>query len=112
MKALSLAASIVFGGLALAGSRAEFPTGTYEGTADWRGPGGKTGTYTVEKTFEGNRVTAHYTWTDAQARDEKHTITFAEDRGASLRRRRREGPERGIGPLLLTRAPIARRSAR
>ena len=77
MRALSLAASILLGGLGLAGSNGDFPSGTYAGTADWRGPGGKTGTYTVEKTFEGNRVTALYTWTDATARNEKHTITFA-----------------------------------
>ena len=77
MRALSVAASFFLGGLALAGSHGDLPSGTYAGTADWRGPGGTTGTYTVEKTFEGNRVTAHYTWTGATARDEKHTITFA-----------------------------------
>ena len=77
MRSLSLAASIFLGGLVLAGPHGDFPSGTYAGTADWRGPGGKTGTYTVEKTFEGNRVTAQYTWTDATAKNEKHTITFA-----------------------------------
>ena len=52
------------------------PSGTYTGTADWRGPGGSSGTYTVEKTFDGNTLTSRYAWREPKEREEKHTVTF------------------------------------
>ena len=70
-------AAVLASGLADAAGTARLPSGTYTGSADWRGPGGSTGTYTVEKIFSGNNVTARYAWKDTQAREEKHTVTFA-----------------------------------
>ena len=78
MKNLGVLAAVLAAGVSFAGSPATLPSGTYTGTADWRGPGGSSGKYTVEKTFDGNSFTAHYTWTDAQRREEQHTVTFAQ----------------------------------
>jgi hypothetical protein len=66
----------------LAGSDESFPSGTYSGTAVWRGPGGSTGSYTVEKTFADQTLRSRYTWKDTQARDEEHSVTFAAKPGS------------------------------
>jgi hypothetical protein len=67
----------IFGaGLALAAPSA-LPQGSYTGTASWRGAGGTGGTYTVEKSFKENTLTAHYAWTEPKAKEETHTVTFA-----------------------------------
>jgi hypothetical protein len=77
MRNLVVVAAVIAAGMSFAETGAPLPSGTYTGTADWRGPGGSSGQYTVEKTFDGNSLTAHYTWTDAQRREERHTVTFA-----------------------------------
>lgn len=59
-----------------AGGNPDFPSGTFAGTASWRGPGDTSGSYAVEKTFTGDTLHARYTWTDPQAREEKHTVRF------------------------------------
>ena len=60
------------------------PNGTFNGTAQWRGPGGSTGTYAVEKSIEGATMTARYTWQDQGARQETHTVTFAAKAGEPM----------------------------
>jgi len=77
MRTIGVMLAILLPAMAQAGPGSGLPSGTYTGTADWRGPGGSTGTYTVEKMFNGATMTSRYTWTDTQAREEKHTFTFA-----------------------------------
>jgi hypothetical protein len=71
-------------GSSLAGPSAGLPHGHYVGTADWKGPGGSSGTYTVEKAFEGDRLAATYKWTDKTAREEKHTVRFTTKPGEAV----------------------------
>lgn len=77
MRTIGMMLAILLPALAQAVPGLELPSGTYSGTAEWRGPGGSTGTYTVEKMFDGATMTARYAWTDTQAREEKYTLTFA-----------------------------------
>jgi hypothetical protein len=77
MRTIGVMLALLLSGVAQAGPGSGLPSGKYTGTADWRGPGGSTGTYTVEKDFDGTTMTARYAWTDTQAREEKHTVTFA-----------------------------------
>ena len=63
--------------LQTASGASSLPSGTYTGTASWRGPGEATGTYRVEKTFSGTTLSARYTWTEPAPREEQHTVEFA-----------------------------------
>ena len=73
---VGLALGLVLAGAAHAGAGSELPAGSYAGTAEWRGPGGTSGTYEVEKTFSGRTLSARYVWKDTAAHEEKHTVTF------------------------------------
>jgi len=86
MRAWHVIASVLVAGVSLAGNKDSLPSGKYTGNADWKGPGGASGTYAVEKTFDGKSVVAHYTWNDdgKKAHDERHTVTFATDGAAPL----------------------------
>jgi hypothetical protein len=53
------------------------PQGTFEGRADWRGAGGASGSYTVERSFEGNTMHARFAWTEPESRSESLAMTFA-----------------------------------
>jgi hypothetical protein len=53
------------------------PAGSYAGTARWIGAKGARGSYTVERTFNGNVVTNHYEWTGTKRVSENHRMTFA-----------------------------------
>jgi hypothetical protein len=77
MRSMGMLVALALAGASLAEPPAGLPRGTYTGAADWRGPGGTTGTYTVEKTFDGDRVSALYRWNDTGSREERHAITFA-----------------------------------
>ncbi len=77
MKAACVMAAVMLAGLAQSGSTVGLPSGTYAGTASWRGPADSVGSYKVERTFSGNTLTAHFAWTDTQAREERHSVTFA-----------------------------------
>lgn len=72
----TFAVGMLAAGLAQAASPG-LPAGSYTGTATWRGPGGSSGTYTVERTIAGNTITAHYAWTEPKPREEKHAMTLA-----------------------------------
>jgi hypothetical protein len=76
MKRLGLMTLILAASLARAASPA-FPEGSFSGTAAWRGPSGSTGTYAVERIFDGTTIKSHYSWTEPQAREETVTMTFA-----------------------------------
>ena len=77
MRAWQVIASVLVAGVSFAGPKDALPSGKYTGSADWKGPGGSSGTYTVEKTFDGTSVVASYTWSDdKKAHDERHTVTF------------------------------------
>jgi hypothetical protein len=84
MKALAILIAGLAAGTCLAGTSAGLPHGNYVGTADWKGPRGSSGTYTVEKSFDGDRIAATYRWTDETAREEKHTITLAAKPGEAV----------------------------
>lgn len=52
--------------------------GTFTGTGDWKGPGGSTGSYTVETTISGDVVTSRYVWPQKGGdRKESTTLRFA-----------------------------------
>jgi hypothetical protein len=53
------------------------PAGSYAGTARWIGANGARGSYTVERTFNGNVLTNHYEWTGSKQTSETHRVTFA-----------------------------------
>ena len=53
------------------------PAGTYAGTARWIAANGTRGSYTVERSFNGNVVTNHYEWTGSKRTSETHRMTFA-----------------------------------
>lgn len=73
MRNIILAIGVLAAGVS---SAAMLPEGAYTGTASWRGPGGATGTYSVERSFSGNTMTAHYSWTQPQPREETLSVTF------------------------------------
>lgn len=77
MTAIRIGVGMLLAGWAASAFATGLPVGTYVGTADWRGPGGSTGTYAVEKTFSGDTVTARYSWKDEKSREETQTVTFA-----------------------------------
>ena len=83
MRAAAILIAGLTAGTCLAGT-ASLPQGKYVGSADWKGPQGSSGTYTVEKSFEGDRIAATYRWTDKQAREEKHTLTFVPKPGQAV----------------------------
>jgi hypothetical protein len=75
-----VAMSVVLGGAAWAGSDgASFPAGDWAGTAQWRGPGGSSGTYEVSKSFAGRTLSARYAWDGERSGEERHTVTFTLD---------------------------------
>jgi hypothetical protein len=73
MRSIILAIGVLAAGVS---SAATLPEGAYAGTANWRGPGGSTGTYSVERSFSGNTMTAHYSWAQPQPREETLSVTF------------------------------------
>ena len=77
MKQKSIVMTVLLAAGAVLAAPSDFPGGKFTGTADWRGPGGSTGTYTVEKSFTGTTITSRYAWTEPQPREEKITLTFA-----------------------------------
>ncbi len=76
MLKITFAIAVLAAGLAQAASPA-LPAGSYAGTATWRGQGGSSGTYTVERTFSGNTMSYHFAWTEPKPREETHTMTLA-----------------------------------
>ena len=76
MRKLACLAAVMAGGMAVAGSPT-LPGGTFTGTAEWRGPRGSSGTYTVERTFEGDTMRSKFAWNEGKPRTEEHVITFA-----------------------------------
>jgi len=76
MKALGLTTLILAASLARAAAP-PLPEGTFAGTAAWRGPSGSTGTYAVERNFNGTTITSHYSWTEPKPREETVTLTLA-----------------------------------
>ena len=76
MRKLAYVAIVVAAGLAQAGATA-LPGGTFTGTAEWRGAGGMTGTYTVERTFDGNTMRSKFAWNEGKPRAEEHVLTFS-----------------------------------
>jgi hypothetical protein len=76
MKRIVCLVAVAAAGLAQAGGAA-LPGGAFSGTAEWRGPKGSTGTYTVERTFEGNTMRSKFTWDEGKPRNEEHVLTFS-----------------------------------
>jgi hypothetical protein len=76
MRNVAFAIGILTTGIAWAASPG-LPAGSYTGTATWRGPGGSTGTYAVERSFSGGTMTTHFAWSEPQPREEKVTMTLA-----------------------------------
>ncbi len=73
----ALLATALAGGLALA-APSGLPVGNFEGTADWRGPGGSSGSYTVSRSFAGNTMTSRYAWNEgANAKREEYVLTLS-----------------------------------
>ncbi len=77
MKAFGLTTLVLAASLAGAASPT-LPEGAFSGTATWRGPSGSTGSYAVERRFDGTTITSHYSWTEPEAREETHSMTFAQ----------------------------------
>jgi len=73
MKKAMFVVAILAAGAARA---AVFQEGSYAGVATWRGSGGTSGDYTVEKSFSGNTIRARYAWSQPQPREERITLTF------------------------------------
>lgn len=69
---------LALGTVLSAASGPSLPSGGFRGTASWHGPGGSSGTYTVDRAFQGNAMSARYTWVDEkqEPREEQHTVTF------------------------------------
>jgi len=76
MKRLGWTLGILAAGLVQAASPG-LPTGSYAGTATWRGPSDSAGTYTAERAFSGNTMTSRFRWTEPKPREEQITITLA-----------------------------------
>jgi hypothetical protein len=68
-------AALLASSLAAAGGP-PLPQGAFAGTADWRGAAGASGTYAVERTFDGNTMRARFTWSEPQPRSESLALTF------------------------------------
>jgi hypothetical protein len=66
----------IFAAGVLQAAQPGLPQGAYAGTATWRGPGGATGTYAVERTFSGNTIGSRYAWTQPEARKESFSLTL------------------------------------
>jgi len=72
-----LGLAVIAAAAAGGGGDTGLPSGTYAGTAQWRGPGGSAGTYRVERAFAGTTMSARYSWTEPQAREEQVRLTFS-----------------------------------
>lgn len=76
MRALGL--TTLFLAVSLTGAASpSLPEGSFAGTATWRGPSGSSGSYAVERRFNGTTITSHYSWTEPQPREETLALTFA-----------------------------------
>ena len=73
---LGLGVTLLAAGIAAATSPT-LPAGKFTGTAAWRGGAGSAGTYTVERTFDGNKMSARFAWSEPKPREEKVAMTLA-----------------------------------
>ena len=94
MRKLVCLAALAAATLSQAGT---LPAGTFTGTAEWLGPHGSTGTYTVERTFEGNTMRSRFAWNEAKPRSEEHAVTFALGKAPSFEVKDAQGQVVGKG---------------
>lgn len=77
MRAYVAMIAILAAPFALAAAERSFPAGTFAGTATWEGPGGSSGTYEVERTFEGRALRATFRWDGGSGGSETTSLRFA-----------------------------------
>lgn len=75
MRSIVFAIGVLASGV-LQAAPPNLPQGSFTGIASWRGPGGATGTYTVERTITGATISSRYAWAEPQPREEKVSLTL------------------------------------
>src|SRR5262245_65531672 len=73
---LTVLSNLLVLGLSSRATVGVLPAGSYAGTARWTGPAGAAGSYTVERSFNGNVMTSHYRWTGTKRKEETLQTTF------------------------------------